>query len=84
LRVNEREGKSNGEKHGALSLGRGREARQKQGWWLTNTRENSMEIHGLSIHLLGIIRMEREGVEKAGVEELMSGVQGMGSRGGKD
>ena len=43
-----------------------------------------MEIHGLSIHLLGIIRMEREGVEKAGVEELMSGVQGMGSRGGKD
>ncbi len=27
-------------------------------------------------HLLGIIRMEQEGVEKAGVEGLMSGVQG--------
>jgi len=46
----------------------------------------------MSIHFLGIIRMEREGVEKSGVEgpavasgmqnaQLMSGVQGMGRRG---
>jgi hypothetical protein len=32
---------------------------------------------------LAIIRMEREGVEKTGVAGLMSGVQGIGIRGGK-
>jgi hypothetical protein len=37
----------------------------------------------MSMYLLGIIRMERERVEKAGVEELMGGVQGMGIGGGK-
>jgi hypothetical protein len=31
---------------------------------LANTEKNSIEVHGLSIHLLGIIRMEREGIEK--------------------
>jgi hypothetical protein len=32
-----------------------------------NTGKNSTEVHGMSSPLLGIIRMEREGVEKAGV-----------------
>ena len=32
----------------------------------------------MSIYLFDIIRMEREGVEKRGVEGLMSGVQRMG------
>jgi len=27
-------------------------------WWLANTTENTIEVHGLSIHLLSIIRME--------------------------
>jgi hypothetical protein len=31
------------------------------------TGENSTEVHGMLIHLLGIIRMEREGVEKLGI-----------------
>lgn len=37
------------------------------------------------IYFLVTIRMEREGVEKEGVGELLSGVQGMGSgrKGGK-
>jgi len=35
------------------------------------------------MYLLDIIRMVREGVEKAGVLCLMSGVQGMEIRGGK-
>jgi hypothetical protein len=50
---------------------------------VANTGKNSIEIHGMSIHLLGIIRMEPEGVEKLGVEGLMSGVQGMGMQAGK-
>jgi hypothetical protein len=37
----------------------------------------------MSRYLLGIIRTEREGVEKEGVERLMSGVQEMGIRGGE-
>jgi len=32
----------------------------------------------MSSNLLDIIRMEREGIERAGVEGLMGGVQGMG------
>jgi hypothetical protein len=31
-----------------------------------NTGKNSTEVHGMSIHLLGIIRMNREVIEKAG------------------
>jgi hypothetical protein len=31
-----------------------------------NTGKNSTEVHFMSIHLLGIIRMKREGVEKTG------------------
>ena len=37
-----------------------------------------MEVHGLSIHFLGIIRMEREGVEKTqgcGVNERSQGMR---------
>jgi hypothetical protein len=37
------------------------------------TRKNSINVYCLSIHLLGIIRMEREDVERAGVEGLMGG-----------
>jgi hypothetical protein len=37
---------------------------------LANTGKNSIEVHGVSNYLLAIIRMEREGVEEAGVEEL--------------
>jgi hypothetical protein len=32
-----------------------------------NTGKNSTKVYGMSIHLLGIIRMEREVIEKAGV-----------------
>jgi hypothetical protein len=50
---------------------------------IANTGKNSIEIHGMSIHLLGIIRTERQGIEKVGVEGLLSGVPGMGIRGGR-
>jgi hypothetical protein len=61
----------------------GKESKDRRAWGLANTRKNSIEVHGLSIHLLGIIRTGREGVEKPGVEGLMCGVQGMGIRGGR-
>jgi hypothetical protein len=54
---------------------RGEEA--GRGCVAANTGKNSTEVHGMSIYLLGIIRMDREVTGKAGVEELMSGVQGM-------
>jgi len=37
-----------------------------QGWNSIYTRKNSIEVRQLSIYLLGIIRMGREGVEKKG------------------
>jgi len=37
-----------------------------------------MRLQRMSSNLLDIIRMEREGIERAGVEGLMGGVQGMG------
>ena len=46
-------------------------------------RKEYQEVVCLSMYLLDIIRMEREGVEKTGVQCLMSGVQGMEIRGGK-
>jgi hypothetical protein len=49
-------------------------SRVRRGFATANTRKNSIEVHGLSIHLLGIIRMESEDVEKLRVEGLMSGV----------
>jgi hypothetical protein len=48
-----------------------------------NTGKNSTEVFLMSMYFVGIIRMEREGIEKAGVGRLMSGVQGMGISGGK-
>jgi hypothetical protein len=48
-----------------------------------NTGKDSTELFYMSMYFLGIIRMEREGIEKAGVGRLMSGVQGMGISGGK-
>ncbi len=50
---------------------------------VSSTQNYSTDRDPVSSDYLNIIRMEREGVETAGVEGLMSGVQRMGIRGGK-
>src|SRR6266850_5219295 len=45
--------------------------------------KNIIKIYQLSIHLLGIIRMKRESIEKAGVAGSMWRIQGTGMRGRK-
>jgi len=53
-----------------------------QEWGLAHT-ERYHEAVAASSNYFDIIRMKREGVEKAGVAGLMRGVQEMGIRGGK-
>src|SRR5712692_10348064 len=63
--------------HGAR-VGRENESRDRRECSLANTRQNSRKYFVCQHNVLDIIRIEREGVEKAGVEALMRGVRGMG------
>jgi hypothetical protein len=51
----------------AVGRGAGHASRLRvngRGCMAANTEENSIEVLDMSSHLLGIIRMEREGIEK--------------------
>jgi len=61
-----------------IVVGREKKSKDRREWGLANTWKDTMKLQRRSSNYFDIIRMEREGVEKLGVEGLMSGVQGMG------
>jgi hypothetical protein len=64
-------------------VGREKKSKDRREWGLANTWKDTMKLQRRSSNYLDIIRMEREGVEKLGVEGLMSRVQELGMRAGE-
>src|SRR6266481_3811262 len=61
-----------------VGFGWEKKSKDRREWGLANTGKGIMKLLRMSSNNFDIIRMECEGVEKAGVAGLMSGVQEMG------
>jgi len=61
-----------------VGFGWEKKSKDRREWGLANTGKGIIKLLRMSSNYFDIIRMEWEGVEKLGVEGLMSGVQGVG------